>query len=73
MSEKISKEHIVQIVGKTLEELNFNITNQFTEAINKLDTDSQNNPVCREIAAVAIAQSNSVEIMTEVLYKLLNE
>ena len=73
MEEKITKEHIAQIVEETAKELNLDIQSQFLEAMDNCDNESKNNPVIRELLAAAIAQGNASTIMIEVLYKLLNE
>lgn len=73
MSEKFSKEHILQVVQDTQRELAFDFTDQVLEEINKLDTESRNEPAYREIIAARVAQTSTLAIMTEVLYKLLNE
>lgn len=73
MEEKITKEHIAQVVKETVKELNLDIESQFLEAMDNCDNESKNNPVARELLAAAIAQGNASTIMVEVLYKLLNE
>lgn len=73
MEEKITKEHIAQVVKETVEELNLDIESQFLEAMDNCDNESKNNPVIRELLAAAIVQMNASTIMVEVLYKLLNE
>lgn len=73
MEEKITKEHISQVVKETVKELNLDIESQFLEAMEACDNESKNNPVARELLAAAIAQGNASTIMVEVLYKLLNE
>ena len=73
MEEKITKEHIAQVVKETVKELNLDIQSQFIEIMEACDNESKNNPVARELLAAAIAQGNASTIMVEVLYKLLNE
>lgn len=73
MCEKISKEHIVQVIERVMQDPSFDIITQFEDAMNKIEADKQSNPICREILAASIAQSNSLLIMREVLYELLNE
>lgn len=73
MNKNIEKEHIFQIINETLEELNLDIMNEFIAEMNKMNDDTKNNPLCYAILAAAIAQKNSISIIAEVLFKILNE
>lgn len=67
------KEYIVQTIEETIKGLDFNIGNQFMIAMSNMNDDIKNNPITCAILAASIAQANAIEVMTEVLLKILNE
>ncbi len=73
MSKNISKEHIIQTITETLKELDLDIMSQFVNGMNNMSDDIKNNSAAQAVLAASIAQANSIEVMTEVLYKILNE
>lgn len=73
MGEKFTKEQINQIVVDSMSEIANDICHQYPEMLNQLDDKEKNNPIMRETLAISIAQSNMALVITDVLYKLLNQ
>lgn len=73
MGEKFTKEHINQIVVDSVSEIANDICHQYAEMLNQLDDKEKDNHIMRETIAISIAQSNMALVITDVLYKLLNQ
>lgn len=72
MKDSYTKEEIEEVVSKINCEISKNITDLYNENISKLDINLQNNPVAREVAAIAMAQNNAAKTIIESLFILLN-
>lgn len=77
MSEKYTRERISETVDNVLKEASLNVTEQYKETLDTLSENSDinlnENYVAREVAAIILAQNNTIDIMKEVIYRLLND
>lgn len=77
MSEKYTRDRISETVDNVLKEASLNVTEQYKETLDTLsensDIDLNENHVAREVAAIILAQNNTIDIMKEVIYRLLND
>lgn len=77
MSEKYTRDRISETVDNVLKEASLNVTEQYKETLDTLSENSDinlnENHVAREVAAIILAQNNTIDIMKEVIYRLLND
>lgn len=73
MKDNYTKEEIEEVVLRVNNEVSKSIAELYNENINKLDEELKNNPVAREITAIATAQNNITTTIIESLYILLNK
>lgn len=73
MKDNYTKEEIEEVVLRVNNEVSKSIAELYNENINKLDEELKNNPVAREITAIATAQNNTTTTIIESLYILLNK
>lgn len=73
MGEKVSREHILEVIKEVTEEKNFNLQEELIKAMDVLDPEQRKNPACGDIVVASITQGHVMAIMAEVLYRIVNE
>lgn len=69
----LTKEQIDKAIEEATNSLTQNIVEDYCNASKLITEESKDNPIAYHIIAISVAQSNTINIMREVFYKLLIE
>ena len=70
---EITREQIDQAIEEVGKRILLGATKQFLDLCEEIPEESKNNPMAYHVIAANMAQFNAVNVMREVLYKLLAE